>query len=491
MMKGKKFHIMSVKDMGQVLSGIGVSPVTIQGLRQPSPEVAANVFQHLAEFAYDMDMQRFKTDILHAEGQNGGPELYGEALDGIILFKFARKLASINFLEDFDLKDVWDPQPKRLRMILSAIVNFCRYKEVQMGGITSMKEQVQALDASRLEFVETSNRLDIELNTARTQHNEELPAMRAAECEEQEARLGVERLEKQQQVADRVVEDREAVLKSHRERVAEYQTRIAQLREERDDLQNQVAESPKDLERDIQELHATIRQRKAWIEEKGDEKRARAHRAQVVDRVKGHLEIYLDVLRRGSQDKGRLDAARERSRALREDLSGCSQAREAKIMEHMELEERVRQIQLEIERGNQVHAEREAQLEGRRQKALHQHQDILAKRTEEQRQSHAMQAQRLELEAELARETSAYEAEVTDLLSQQQAALDDVEAYQAGVDAALEAWGGTELPARAEAARQRAHLTGTETRIAKSPSAVPPLRSPAAERRLLFRSPSG
>merc|ERR1740139_1179843 len=123
---------------------IGVHPsVTADAIDRPTPENAATYFHHLAEFAYDMDVLQVKAQM-PAVTQHAGQlysEVFDKAMDVLTVFRFAKQLALINIVEDFSLKDVWEPAPKRFRVLLSSMINFCRYKEGRVTLITSLKEQ--------------------------------------------------------------------------------------------------------------------------------------------------------------------------------------------------------------------------------------------------------------------------------------------------------------------------------------------------------------
>merc|ERR1719316_2053544 len=231
------------------------------------------MYQHLAEFAYDMDIQHIKARAPEVQAIGPFMEIFDEGMDVIAIFKLARQLAYINRIEDFSMKDIWDPQAKRLRAVLSGMINFCRYKESQTNVITTMKQEVQALDSHRLELVDMSNAKGHELAEAQAQHSAELQEMWDAENVLQEAQTQVDKLQKQKQIADRLQESVEAKVEAAKERVAQQERRAENFREEIAILQEQVAESPEGLEQEIQEMQLSIRNQKARVEEKSDEKR--------------------------------------------------------------------------------------------------------------------------------------------------------------------------------------------------------------------------
>lgn len=406
----------------------------MDNIDRPTTENAFAFFTSLSEFAYDMDAQQVKAQIPNVIHY---PEIYDEAMDVLTVFKLCRQLAMINLIDDFNFKDFWDPIPKRFRAILSGMINFCRYKEAKIIVITGMKEDVHALDTARLELVDKSNQVEVELLAAQERHNAELPELWAAENEVQEAKAVVDKLSKQRSCADRVVEDAESKLSAAKDRVSQNEHRIEQLREQVACLQGQIAESPEGLEKEIQELQLGVRQQKAWLEEKSNERRSRAARDAILTRLLSHMEGYKEELNRVKTAATASDAAKKRTEAARDELLRLKQSLEAVRAEEAEYQQSVKAISSDMDRAKASHEERVQQLEARRQAALQRHQELQQKRTQEQKQLLALQTQRMEKEAEVAAARRAHEAEIDELQAQRKAVLESAEAYNASLESLL------------------------------------------------------
>jgi len=403
--------------------------VTAENIEKPSLETASNMYQHVAEFAYDMDIQKVKERAPEIPMVGQYIEIFDEAMDVIATFKLARQLAFINRVEDFSMKDIWDPQPKRARAVLSGMINFCRYKESQTAVISSMKQEVSALDNIRLELVDKSNAVGHELAEAQALHSAELQEMWQAENEMQEATSTVDKLQKQKNTADKIHESADTKLQAAKEKLAENEKRAEQLRDNIASLQEQVAESPEGLEQEVQELQLAIRQQKARVEEKSDEKRARAQRVQVLGRLKSNTDAYKEALDKVSHAADVQAAACDRTRGARNELAVLRSTLEARRVEELELGQQVEQVNLDRESAEQTHAEHVEECEERRKQALVKQEEIQGKRTEEQKQWSVLQAQRAELEGEMAAVRRAHEAEMSDYQTNLRAMQDDGEAY--------------------------------------------------------------
>lgn len=388
------------------------------------------------------------------------------------------------------MKDMWDPQSKRFRAILSGVINFCRYKESQTAVMTSMKYDVQVLDSSRLELVDKSHAIVQELTAAQAQHSAELDTTLVAENELQEAKSVVDKLEKEKQAADRLHETADARLGSTKERLAQKEAHAQQLRDDIASLQEQVAESPDCLEQEIKELQLAIRQHKAAVEEKTDEKRAQVQRVQILARIDGQLDEYKGVLEQVEQSAILKEAAGERARGARHELEAMQSSLDTSRAEELELTQFLEQIKVDMDVAKQTHDEQVREFEERRQQAMGQQQELQGKRTDEQRQWSELNAHRAALETDIANLRRAHDADMNDLESRLRAVQDGGSQYVGMIDGLMtkydvEAGRSVPMP-RCSPTGMRSPGSAVSWKSAQSPGSLKP--SPAPRRLVMDRS---
>merc|ERR1740117_3073 len=153
----------------------------------------------------------------------------------------------------------------------------------------------------------------------------------------QEATNTVDKLQKQKNTADKIHESADTKLQAAKEKLAENEKRAEQLRDNIASLQEQVAESPEGLEQEVQELQLAIRQQKARVEEKSDEKRARAQRVQVLGRLNCNTDKYKESLEKVGHAAAVQAAACDRTRGARNELTTMRGSLEARRAEELEL----------------------------------------------------------------------------------------------------------------------------------------------------------
>lgn len=428
----KNFKILPPKDIVSVLNTLQVQPpATADAIDKPSLESAHVYFQHLAEFSYDCDPLQVKMQLPALSQQLGFvcPEIYEDAVDLIAVFAFSRQLAMINLIEDFSLKDLWEPSTKRFRMLLSAMVNCCRYKENKLQLINSLKEELHSRDGERLEIVDKVDAMERQMQAAHEQHVRELGDMREAEAEVQRCSSEIEKLKRQKAQAEQVAEEAETTLKAKKERRKTQQEQTERVRKQVADLQSQIADSPEGIELDIAEREAQVREQRANVDELSNEKRSRLQREQVLSRLFEQISNVKEVMHKMRQSVDASTAAQDRKAAKQQRQEQQQQQLEAKRSEKADLQESVGQMEQALTSARAIHEQKAQELGQRRQRAYERHQELQAKRGEEQKQQHLLQMQRQELEAEVANAQRQYDAELQELLDRRAAVNKEAEDF--------------------------------------------------------------
>lgn len=428
-------QILPTKDIVGIFSFLAVTPaITADDLEKPTSEVAVRCFQRLAEEAYNADTATIRNNSLQDVAHS---EVYGEAVDLLTVFGLSRQILAINGIDDFSLKDLWMPETKRLRILLSAMINFCRYKSCSEQAIQEMKQESVQYDAERAKNVQRLNELGSQLMEATNKHSEEMQEKWIAEGNKKERQNEVDRLLKQQKEGERLLGLVQGRLDARKQDLSDKDSRIAALHAKIADLQDQIAESPEGLEREIEDLQASIRQQKARVEEKSLEKKRKMQRVQVLTRLQSSVASYGVEVDRVARAAAASDEARHRTEASKEELADIERSLESKRAKKRELEQAVQNLEEENERLKESHRTKMEEFEQRQQRALQKQQELQDRRNEEQLKAHALQTERLELETAISNLMAEHEAHMEGMQSQLRALRDDDEDYATFVDSLL------------------------------------------------------
>jgi len=456
---------------------------TEEAINKPSHDNTVQILKLICEWAYDTDLNQRKAKLDRSD-------IHDEALEVVFLFTLTRQLSLVGGVDDFFWKDIWEPNSKKLRALLSGIINFCRYKEKKMMFLEPIEAEHQVLDCERVEIAHRCDELLKECLKQQLVFEQLVPGRLAAEQEALACQDVLEKLQSERQVLDRTIEEKERSLKAKQDREAQLQQRATELRELMANLEEQIAERPSSVEQDIQDLQDSRAAKKAWVEEKLVEKRARAQRDQVLARMQHALQNYTEALGVNVKLQQKLDTTAEISKRASKERDQIVEVRQQREAEIAELQKLAQETDADIAQAGQVHRDDLDQLEARRQAAVEQFKQYQEKASEEEREVMAVEAQVLELEGQIVSSTREHEVQVTELVNEMRAAADERKAYTLNYEDAIQSYDP-------EAYEERLRIK----QVMMSPSPARTLRSPyggvklpAADRlgmkpRELLRSP--
>lgn len=308
--------------------------IPIEQLKNPTPEVAAIVYQRL------VDCSRV-AEHMHRPRNFQYPVLFQEAVQQQMLINGAKILARLHDM-DFGVDDIANPEPKRMRRLLSHFINYCRFETDIDRGCDELLEQRRQKVAALEDLRIRNQSMETNVEMARGRNEDEEPAL----MEGMKACQQVESLENQKASKKREVDEqaRKADL-----RLAELQNSIQaqvqrreNLLEMKEDLKMQVAESPEAIQASIADLDSSSDRKRVQKTQKAQEKQNRATRMRELEKYRKEVETHISKAKelakkdeRMNKEKqclkeqseklehlrGKLESVQEESGGLERDLS--------------------------------------------------------------------------------------------------------------------------------------------------------------------------
>ena len=126
------------------------------------------------------------------------PELHEDSIPELAYMRAADKMMKICGIMDFGLRDVTNPNNKRLRRQLSGIINFAKFREERLQMYGELNLNREELGEKLKQMQEDNNELNRELDQLKQQSEGEMEIILAVEeeCKEIEIKIGA--LNKQQ-----------------------------------------------------------------------------------------------------------------------------------------------------------------------------------------------------------------------------------------------------------------------------------------------------
>ncbi|CAH6722551.1 probable kinetochore protein Nuf2p [[Candida] jaroonii] len=126
--------------------------ISVKDLEKKASQISGKADQH-PNGNDDMEGVENNNDEENKENEINEDNDTTSALSTIVLFRAANKLFQICGIDDFNLMDLMKPEPVRIRRILSAVVNFARFRETNSVDVDekllsgeSILEKVKAID---------------------------------------------------------------------------------------------------------------------------------------------------------------------------------------------------------------------------------------------------------------------------------------------------------------------------------------------------------
>ena len=139
------FPTMKLADIKVCLDAISCR-VTDSELRDPSghKDTHQRVLETLAELCTGVTEAELKQPAFDGLVELNNPELHEDSVPRLNSFRAIGKMMKICGVEDFSMRDISHPDPKRFRRQLSGILNFAKFREERMSmllEITGKREE--------------------------------------------------------------------------------------------------------------------------------------------------------------------------------------------------------------------------------------------------------------------------------------------------------------------------------------------------------------
>ena len=105
----------------------------------------------------------------------------------------SRKLLSTAGIADFTITDLANPDPRRLRVNLSALINFAKFREEKLVTYVEFTKETDELQAQKQQHEEVNERLLTSRNAAREQRAADAPEVARLSAENQHRQAALQK----------------------------------------------------------------------------------------------------------------------------------------------------------------------------------------------------------------------------------------------------------------------------------------------------------
>ncbi|CAM9163119.1 unnamed protein product, partial [Chrysoparadoxa australica] len=335
---GYSFPTLKPKELLECLNDLQI-PMSEEMLMHPEKnrEGVVRVFERLVEATTGISREEMSQPVFAGLNVLNHAELHEDSIPELALYRACSRMMEVSCVRDFSLNDLLHPTKGRLRRHLSAVINFCKFREERMlvhnelmvqkddllSGLGSLQQENAALEKNLAELKE------------QTAEQAEVIEEVDAECRRVESDIGG--LNRQQAE----IRQESSELKRHanelKDRVASLAVDAQETALEKERLLGQIVNSPVRIRREMADQQQALEQERgeAMTHEKeaqrlelGIEHASNAGQevmraVQAVEEVEAELGKQKDAMHEVKVTQGTVQANRAKALEVEAQITSC------------------------------------------------------------------------------------------------------------------------------------------------------------------------
>ncbi|KAF5831089.1 Nuf2 family-domain-containing protein [Dunaliella salina] len=269
-------------------------------LAKPSYEVVRCVFEQIVIMLTGVTREELTQPVFTAMDAFEYPELHDESIPTNNFFRLLLKLMVASGVKDFSWRDVFKPDPLKLRRNLSAIINFAKFREEKALAFQELQGQLDGMVDSTRALEEEYAKNMSELQAMQAHRSEQAAEVSQVEAEEAEITARNTQLNKHAAGLQNEVRQLKAHANSLADVASQAKLDLAAAKQETATLSDQIVQSPEKHRQAIAELAAVGDAKRTYCAQLSSQLMDNDRKLEMVVKVRLHFNIILAAHAEGS-----------------------------------------------------------------------------------------------------------------------------------------------------------------------------------------------
>ncbi|KAK8951476.1 hypothetical protein KSP39_PZI003981 [Platanthera zijinensis] len=292
---------MPASQIATALSESGIAEVSAVDLAAPTPDLAGALYSSVLNYFHPLPDDISMQLDFGAFQLLDNPEHHEHAINAINLYhRMKDLLASIGY-NGFRLNDLLNPEPRRMMLTLSSIVNFIFYREEKLSSLQLVMDKLPACDERSSMLKERLVELKKQSMDYELARKMEEPQVHQVEAEVNKLKQSIQDYNKQQMQMRNLAKELKEKTDAIDSKISQVDFEILKKSEENSKLLLEVVQSPDKLQRALEE------KRKKLAEVKNSERLS----IQNFQEKSSTLEVYMKASKKLSKLLSQLQATQE------------------------------------------------------------------------------------------------------------------------------------------------------------------------------------
>jgi len=411
-------------------------PITAKDLKEPQAAVVQNILESYLEMFLNLtvdDVKQPSFDAMMLEY----PELHEESFNRLVQMAAMTRMMRACGITDFSGQDILSPEPKRLRKLLSGLINFAKFREMQMGTVDMLLVEREQMMQQHSEIMEVNVQLDQRLGEIEAARQKDAPIAAALEAECNELSAEINKRNEAQATMQTELRQARNILTDLTDEVAQQIFDINDLQTECRGLQGQIVQSPERIKREIVTMGSQVEAEKENVSTSERKARDLLVRTEALGGTKQTIAKALKTLEDIASEIQRLQTTAEANEGIQEVVQQKGdQLKELRAKEH----KIKKQIELARERSSRIAQQQALKREAAAQsmELARREKDLLTnERKMAENQTKRFNDERQALMSLIEQKKAAHAREMEDIRVQQSSLVNQIIGYHDGVEAAM------------------------------------------------------
>ncbi|KAJ1557965.1 kinetochore-associated Ndc80 complex subunit nuf2, partial [Cladochytrium tenue] len=242
-------------------------PLTLEDLERPAPARMVAVYECFTDSLMGLGRDAFQQPLPNfaAVEMLEHPDLHQEALTLMAFYRQLSKLMIEVGVTDFSIRDVIKPEPGRVRRVLSAVINFAKFREERILVFEQCNASATEMVERKQGHLEKKRELADYVNTLRLQRAEEEPDLQRLREQNQALTAELRELKRTQTAMTAAIDGLKKGKAETAEKLTNVQFLLMNCKQDCARLRSRVVQSPEKLQQAIADMTQSVQGDKAAL----------------------------------------------------------------------------------------------------------------------------------------------------------------------------------------------------------------------------------
>eukprot|EP00871_Galdieria_phlegrea_P000813 jgi/Galph1/1732/GphlegSOOS_G400.1 len=255
------FPILSPDEIVQCLKELQI-PLSEEQLKKPNPESIRATYEQILELLLGISREELQQPVFQALDVLSYPELHEYSVGQLNFHRKMQQLLEACGYHEFSMKDYLKPEYPRTRKILSAIINFAKFREERLVTFLELQGQSEELMTKKQQQTDELHELTEKVNKLRQEDEERKPLHEALQKQAEELVNEIGQYNKSQAVLQKTIKELKAEVSSRSDRISNLKFHILNEKQECNKFQSMVVPSPEKAKKEIEDMSEQLENEK-------------------------------------------------------------------------------------------------------------------------------------------------------------------------------------------------------------------------------------